>query len=77
MREQLIRFLLGEMDADERREMRALLQDNPELQQELAQLRTCFAASQEDDDIPLPPGGLAARTADKVCSADGPAGMPD
>ncbi len=70
MREQLIRYLLGELDADERRELRTLLRDNPELQRELAQLRECFAANQDDDAEPLPPGRLAERTAQVIADSD-------
>jgi hypothetical protein len=70
MREQLIRYLLGELDADERRELRAMLRDNPELQQELAHLRECFSASEDDEPAPLPPGGLAERTAERVSNID-------
>jgi hypothetical protein len=70
MREQLIRYLLGELDEFEHRELRAKLQVSPELQRELAQLRECFAANQDDDAGPLPPGGLAERTADRVSNSD-------
>jgi hypothetical protein len=71
MREQLIRYLLGELDADERRELRAMLRDNPELQKELEHLRECFAAGQDDDeDEPLPPRNLAERTAERIVESD-------
>ena len=70
MREQLIRYLLGELDEFEHRELRAKLLASPELQRELAQLRECFAANQYDDAEPLPPGGLAERTADRVSNSD-------
>ena len=70
MREQLIRYLLGELDDEERREVRALLRDNPDLQQELAQLRECFSATQEFDDEPLPPRNLAQRTAMQIADSD-------
>jgi hypothetical protein len=71
MREQLIRFLLGELDEDERRELRAELKANPELQRELEQLRSCFASNQEeDDDESLPPGSLAERTSRLVKRCD-------
>jgi hypothetical protein len=69
MREQLIRYLLGELDADERRELRSQLRDNPELQRELSQLRECFAANQDDEEE-LPPGHLAERTADRISNSD-------
>jgi hypothetical protein len=70
MREQLIRYLLGELDADERRELRAQLRDNPDLQSELAHLRECFAARQDEHDEPLPPGRLAERTAARATASD-------
>ncbi len=70
MREQLIRYLLGELDADERRELRAMLRDNPELQQELAHLRECFATNQDEDVEPPPPRNLAKRTAERVSNSD-------
>jgi hypothetical protein len=69
MRELLIRYLLGELDAEERREVQSRLQSSPELRCELAQLRSCFAANQEEDlCAPEPPNGLAARTAGRVTS---------
>ena len=71
MREQLIRYLLGELDADERRELQAELKADPDLQRELDQLRTCFASNQEDDDDqPLPPRSLAERTSQLVKSCE-------
>jgi hypothetical protein len=70
MREQLIRYLLGELDSDEQRELRAMLRENPELQKELAHLRECFAETLEDELERLPPGGLAQRTAERVSNSD-------
>lgn len=67
MRELLIRYLLGELGADEHREVQARLSNSPELQQELARLRQCFAAHQDDDAAAaVPPSGLAARTTERV-----------
>src|SRR6185295_7651066 len=72
MREHLIRYLLGELDADERRDLQSRLKSSPELRAELEQLRSCFAASQDDDLFaPDAPTGLAARTAGRVASGDG------
>lgn len=68
MREQLIRYLLGELDANERRELRAQLRESPELQRELNQLRDCFAANQDDEEEL--PGHLAERTADRISNSD-------
>jgi hypothetical protein len=67
MRELLIRYLLGELDADERREVQSRLASSPELRRELWRLRECFAAQQADEAQSLtPPRGLAARTAGRV-----------
>src|SRR4051812_26740797 len=71
MREQLIRYLLGELDADERRDLQSRLKSSPELRAELEQLRSCFAASQDDELFgPDAPSGLAARTAGRVASGE-------
>jgi hypothetical protein len=71
MREQLIRYLLGELDADERRDLQSRLKTSPELRAELEQLRSCFAASQDEDLFaPDAPSGLAARTAGRVTGED-------
>jgi hypothetical protein len=71
MREQLIRYLLGELDLDERRELQSRLKSSPELRAELEQLRSCFAASQEGDLFaPDAPSGLAARTAGRVAGGE-------
>src|SRR5262245_4791095 len=71
MRELLIRYLLGELDADERRELQARLRESPELRAELAQLRSCFAQSHDDDLFaPDAPSGLAARTAERVVGGE-------
>jgi hypothetical protein len=73
MRERLISYLLGELGADERRELEAQLKENPELRSELAQLRSCFAANQDDDLFaPDAPTGLAARTAGRVVGGQQP-----
>src|SRR5437868_11121630 len=71
MREQLIRYLLGELEADERRELHIRLKTDPGLREELARLRACFAEHQNDT-VPTegPPRGLAARTAGRVTSSE-------
>jgi prepilin-type processing-associated H-X9-DG protein len=72
MREELIRYLLGELGADERRDLQSRLKSSPELRAELEQLRSCFAANQDDDLFaPDAPRGLAARTAGLVASGEG------
>lgn len=70
MREQLIRYLLGELDDDERQHVQSLLREKPELQRELARLRQCFAMNQEEDLPPVPPRGLARRTAQFISDSD-------
>jgi hypothetical protein len=70
MRETLIRYLLGELDSDERRELRTKLRSSPDLQRELAHLRECFAANREEECEPLPPGRLAERTAERISNSD-------
>ena len=52
------------------KELRAMLRDNPELQQELAHLRECFCSNEDDELAALPPGGLAERTADRISNSD-------
>jgi hypothetical protein len=75
MREQLIRYLLGELDADERRDLQSRLKGSPELRAELEQLRSCFAASQEEDLFaPDAPTGLATRTAGLVAGGEDASG---
>lgn len=72
MREQLIRYLMGELDDDERRQVRALLRENPALQQELQRLRDCMAANQVEDEEagPMPSRNLASRTAQFISDSD-------
>ena len=71
MRDLLIRYLLGELDADEQQRVEERLQSSPDLRHELALLRTCFAAA---DDVDSPsadlPRGLAERTTRRVARSD-------
>jgi hypothetical protein len=72
MREVLIRYLLGELSPEEHDEVHARLQSSPELRQELAHLRACFAAHQDDELAEDgPPSDLASRTAERVTSGEG------
>ena len=77
MRELLIRYLLGELDAEQQRQLEARLRESPELRSELTHLQSCFAAAcQSDYDADDPPCGLAERTARRVaatCGDDGTA----
>jgi hypothetical protein len=71
MRELLIRYLLGELDAEEQRRVEERLQGSADLQRELAHLRTCFAAAYEmDSPSEELPHGLAERTSRRVARTD-------
>src|SRR5262245_61847731 len=76
MRELLVRYLLGELDADEQSQLEKQLRESPELRRELSYLQKCFAGTNAVD-IPVgePPGGLAKRTA--KCVADSVYGEDD
>src|SRR5436853_4912431 len=72
MREQLIRYLLGELEANERRELHIRLKADPELREQLAQLRACFAEHEDEDFAGEgPPRDLVARTTERVTSSEG------
>lgn len=77
MRELLIRYLLGELRADEQRELEARLHTSLDLRRELAYLRKCFEAAQDADaDGSVQPSHLAERTTRRVCdAADGADGL--
>src|SRR3954452_4490972 len=70
MREQLIRYLLGELEANERRELHIRLKADPELREELARLRACLAEQHDDVFSDTPPRGLAARTTERVTNSE-------
>ena len=68
MRDLLIRYLLGELDYDEQRQLESQLRQSPELRRDLAHLQACFKSAEVDDfGGAEPPSGLAQRTADRVC----------
>jgi hypothetical protein len=72
MRELLIRYLLGELDASQQRRLEDELRNSPELRRELAHLRSCFSAAQESFQASdEPPCGLARRVTDSVCGDSG------
>jgi hypothetical protein len=72
MRELLIRFLLGELDATQQSRLEDELRNSPALQRELAHLQTCFAAARDvDHSGDEPPCGLARRVTDSVCGDSG------
>lgn len=67
MRELLVRYLLGELDTDEQRQLEERLRASPELRRELAHMKVCFAAVNESDPPAAePPCGLAERTSERV-----------
>jgi hypothetical protein len=70
MRELLIRYLLGELEAEEQQRLEQRLRNSPELRRELAHLRTCFAAARDrgspSEDLPR---GLAERTTQRIAGS--------
>jgi hypothetical protein len=80
MREQLVRYLLGELDAAEQSQLEKQLRESSELRRELAYLQACFANGRDACCDPAePPRGLAERTTERVACCDdyneSPAGM--
>ena len=77
MRDQLVRYLLGELNLQEREQLEAALRDSPELQREFEHLQKCLPGPDSledsgDEDFERPAaasacGGLAERTLDKIC----------
>jgi hypothetical protein len=75
MRDLLVRYLLGELDASERRTLEAELKKSPELRRELEYLRECLSSEHApENEFSGPPMGLAERTVDRV--SDSVAGIP-
>lgn len=67
MRDLLVRYLLGELEEEQQRQLEERLRNSPELQRELARLRACFSAADGGDAPPLqPPPGLAERTTGRI-----------
>jgi hypothetical protein len=65
MREQLLAYLLDDLNPAERSTVEAALADNPELQQELEKLRECLGCCEspaEPEPPQVPPVQLASRT---------------
>ena len=78
MRELLIRYLLGELDAQQQQHLEERLRNSPELRSELAYLRTCFAAARDTEKAAdQPPRGLAERTTERVTAWSGAGRDPD
>jgi hypothetical protein len=71
MRELLIRYLLGELEPEEHDAVQRELAASPELREELAELRACFAASLKSEETGAePPRGLAQRVTERVTNSD-------
>jgi hypothetical protein len=71
MRELLVRYLLGELDADEQSHVEERLRESPDLRRELAYLQECFAENTDrDPKVGEPPRGLAERTTERVASCE-------
>lgn len=76
MREQLVQYLLGELDEQEARAVEERAERDPQIRKQLEHLRTCLALEETccetdelsgDDAQPEePPAGLADRVADSV-----------
>ena len=63
MKERLIAYLLNDLSADERIQVEASLQQDPQWQQELERLKSCIEECEnESDDAANPPGDLTTRT---------------
>lgn len=74
MRDQLVRYLLGELNLQEQEQLEAQLRDSPDLRRELEYLRSCMSGSGAGDecDFEQPaasesPRGLAERTLGQIC----------
>lgn len=75
MRELLLGYLLGALEADEQRRVEERLQRDVELQRELEALSECLAPLAEDCDAYEPPAGLAEKTCELVSCYPAPAAM--
>ena len=71
MREHLLGYVLGALDASEQAELEARLAADPELRRELEEVRATLAPLDDDDTDPAPPPGMAERTCRYVCSYAG------
>src|SRR5688500_15825786 len=68
MRDQLIRYLLGELDEVEQLHLEERLRQSAELRRELDYLRACFGPGNDaaSPDLDSPPPDLARRIAEQV-----------
>lgn len=62
MRDELLGYLLGSLEADEHREVETQLRRDPSLQRDLNRLRAILKPLEADREPLEPPPGLAART---------------
>lgn len=62
MREQLLGYLLGAVEEDERRKVEASINGNADLKRDLCLLRRCLEPLAADSEGPDPPPDLARRT---------------
>lgn len=69
MREDLIAYALGELDDDDHARVEAALAADPELREELEQVRECLGCDDSQPKNPIP-RGLAARTTAGICSGE-------
>ena len=73
MRDLLVRYLLGELNADDEQQLEAELRNSPELRRELAYLRACLPRGDGDERAGATlasgdaPSGLAERTLGRIC----------
>ncbi|MGD9634981.1 MAG: hypothetical protein AB7G28_25605 [Pirellulales bacterium] len=79
MRDQLVRYLLGELNQQEQEQLEAALRDSADLRREFEHLKKCLPGPEDlaaDDDFDRPAAagaaaGLAERTLDRICG-EGP-----
>jgi hypothetical protein len=78
MRDLLVRYLLGELDATQRKSLEEQLRQSPALCRELEYLRSCMrSADMPDPHLAGPPMGLAERTVDRVTDVAAGAELED
>jgi hypothetical protein len=70
MRDLLVRYLLGELDAREREQLEAELHKSPELRRELSYLRACLPDEPKPPAAEGPPRDLASRTLERIACGD-------
>jgi hypothetical protein len=72
MRDLLVRYLLGELNAHEREQLEAELEKSPELRRELSYLRACLPEEPKPPAADGPPSGLASRTLERITTGHDP-----